>query len=748
MRKLLIAVVVVGAVAYAALAVRVQPAGAATVFRSASNVVARTTRVYVRARGTACRVPLAGDRLAYAGDAPNADFTTHVRFAYSLPASLPRDWPGGDWCTSLSALVNAAAQRLQFSAGDLLDHRHEAGDRIAASIAQTLRPVDARDVTARVDLPMGFERLRAIAEVAARAHAARPVIFIGLDGADWNLLDGYMASAAMPNLRKLVATGTRAAPETEMPPLSPIVWTTMVTGTSPLQHQILDFTRFNPYTHEKEPITSDERRVAAIWNMLTYAGKSCAVFGLWATYAAEPVHGVNVSDRLFSFLYTGTERPVGVVYPPLRQRWAEQHVADAERSIDLPRMREFLPSLTESEFAALSQPKDPYAQPASALWRMLIETEIYRRLSLDYLRSSTRIPDLTIVYFQGTDTIGHEYAPFLPPKQPQVTQSDFDHYSGVPEKYFRYIDTILGEYAEIASHAGGQIVIASDHGFRWIEGRPTQISSTATATAAKWHRHQGIFVSTTPTKPPKGIRDINHVLLSLTGTPEIDYSRYFQRAIPPPLPVSKRATDAELAKLRALGYIGSNEATRSAVPQNDTKTGGAYNNAGLILRNDHRIDEAIASFEHALAIDPRYASAMWNLSETLFEAGRDFDRADALLVSALQNGLADATRFVIVRSIAYERSSRSDRALRLLEKAVTVAGFDAELRMFRGRYRMDRRDCRGALDDFTMAEQQQPGNALAFASAGLAQMCLGESAAAEASLAHARQLDPSLQLPR
>ena len=65
--------------------------------------------------------------------------------------------------------------------------------------------------------------------------------------------------------------------------------------------------------------------------------------------------------------------------------------------------------------------------------------------------------------------------------------------------------------------------------------------------------------------------------------------------------------------------------------------------------------------------------------------------------------------------------------------------------MFRGRYRMDRHDCTGALEDFLSAEQGN--NALAFASAGLAQMCLGDSTAARASFARARELDPTLQLP-
>ena len=43
----------------------------------------------------------------------------------------------------------------------------------------------------------------------AAADAKRPVIFIGLDGADWQLLDDYTANGTMPNLARLVREGTR-----------------------------------------------------------------------------------------------------------------------------------------------------------------------------------------------------------------------------------------------------------------------------------------------------------------------------------------------------------------------------------------------------------------------------------------------------------------------------------------------------------------------------------------------------------
>ena len=89
----------------------------------------------------------------------------------------------------------------------------------------------------------------------------------------------------------------------------------MMTGVSPLEHRILDFLRVNPATHQREPITSDERAVPAIWNMATAGRRKVGALGFWATYPAETVNGLMVSDRLFTFLYSEATPPPGVVYP-------------------------------------------------------------------------------------------------------------------------------------------------------------------------------------------------------------------------------------------------------------------------------------------------------------------------------------------------------------------------------------------------------------------------------------------------
>ena len=63
---------------------------------------------------------------------------------------------------------------------------------------------------------------------------------------------------------------------------------------------------------------------------------------------------------------------------------------------------------------------DPYAHPVTALRRILIETELYHRLATDWIAKER--PDLAVVYLQGTDSIGHVFAPFAPPRQPGIAE--------------------------------------------------------------------------------------------------------------------------------------------------------------------------------------------------------------------------------------------------------------------------------------------------------------------------------------
>ena len=604
-------------------------------------------------------------------------------------------------------------------------------------------------------------------EVAALARAGRPVIFVGLDGADWELLDEYAASGVMPNLAALVAEGAGGELETIQPPLSPLVWTTMMTGVSPLAHGILDFTRFNPQSGQKEPITSDERREPAIWNMASAAGKRVGVLGLWATYPAEPVNGLVVSDRLFSFLFEEKEPPPGVVFPASQETRAREVLRRVEESVGLADMRAFLPWLGEAEYRQHVTSDDPYGHPISALRRILVETRVYDELARTFLASDR--PDLAIVYLEGTDTIGHVFAPYAPPRQAGIAVEDYERYHAVPDIYFRQVDSLLGEYRRLARAAGAILMIASDHGFAWRQGRPT-LSSFAISTAAKWHRKTGIYllwgpgIVPAPAHPQRGkVTQVCATLLALLGLPSAGYiagpplpgapapltARFDYRVSFQPSSVAlashPRADAQAIEKLRALGYVGAAEALsapEAARVAGSRRTAGSYNNEGLILKDEGKPEQAITAFESALRLDKNLASALWNLSDLLFAQNRDFDRSDDLLLRAFANGMPEAPRFLVGRAIGYQRANQVERSLKLMSRAAVARPDEPEVWLFQGRYRVEKGDCRGALGDFQKAVRLSPKNPAAHASEGLARLCMGDRVGARESFERSLQLDP------
>lgn len=389
------------------------------------------------------------------------------------------------------------------------------------------------------ELPEG-----AVKTVVERSKDGKRVIFIGLDGADFRLLDPFVADGTMPHLGHILGRAETRVLRTQHPPLSPLVWTSMMTGVSPLEHRILDFTRFSPATREQEPITSDERAVPAVWNMARAGGKSVAVFALWATYPAEP--GIAMTDR------------------------------------DVPR---------------------DYVAATNAIHDRALRS----------IREQK--PDLAIVYFQGTDEIGHFTSG-------NIAQA---------RDYFRRIDAILGDYRQLADDLDAELVIASDHGFDW--GGTHAESSTATATAAKWHREEGIWIRH-PHEPARladaHVDQVCATLLHILGLPDaegiaasmdggigtsVNYRRFYTRTQTTNAPI----TNEQLAKLEALGYISNTAPAPSTATS--TRTPQSFNNEGLILREAQRIEDAEKAFREALRIDPRYASARRNLDDLLSVRG-------------------------------------------------------------------------------------------------------------------------------
>ncbi len=80
--------------------------------------------------------------------------------------------------------------------------------------------------------------------------SGRRVVVLGLDGLDPKIIRALMDEGRAPNFKKLAATGSFRTLGTTMPALSPVAWSTFITGTDPGGHTIVDFVMRDPLTYQ------------------------------------------------------------------------------------------------------------------------------------------------------------------------------------------------------------------------------------------------------------------------------------------------------------------------------------------------------------------------------------------------------------------------------------------------------------------------------------------------------------------
>ena len=67
------------------------------------------------------------------------------------------------------------------------------------------------------------------------------VVILGLDGMEPSLAERFMAEGKLPNLSRLRKEGAYAKLQTTIPSISPVAWSSFMTGSVPAKHNIFDF---------------------------------------------------------------------------------------------------------------------------------------------------------------------------------------------------------------------------------------------------------------------------------------------------------------------------------------------------------------------------------------------------------------------------------------------------------------------------------------------------------------------------
>jgi len=297
------------------------------------------------------------------------------------------------------------------------------------------------------------------------AEAVNPMIVVGIDGAEWSAIERLWAEGELPALKALAERGTRARLATDYGS-SPVIWTTIATGRRPEVHGIVDFVVATP--RGDVPVSSDARRVPALWNMASAAGRRVAVLGWWASWPAEEVEGVVVSDR--------------ALQEEERRTWPPELAARIPRAGAARRLPPEAPVFTDGfeagerrsrEVPAAATPGAPGDPPPrrDSEWDGRTLAQLRDEAMSDLGRElAPEGFDLMLVYFRAVDIESHGWWRYFepekfPPTDPDLGAAELAARADRIPRVYRATDRAIGEIVAGAP-AETNVLVVSDHGFR------------------------------------------------------------------------------------------------------------------------------------------------------------------------------------------------------------------------------------------------------------------------------------------
>jgi len=320
------------------------------------------------------------------------------------------------------------------------------------------------------------------------------VLVFGIDAANWKVFGPLIESGGMPVTERLVEGGVHATLISPPPQVSPAIWTTMVTGRRPDEHGVEKYLRVSlpgvvgfPFESlaqdmalvpffwvglgyfmvgmaEGVPPTSDQVRVKTLWHILADGGERSMVLGWPATWPAEPVSGLMVSDRFGPGeldMFSPPRESLGrLVHPPEAQKRLDALTIDSEGD---PRpMLSRLADLSKEETQELiGYAHNPMLPTATKLLTALYDSDLSY---LEFMRYEMAAGyRLALIMLKGPDMAMHAFFPDRFPKDFGLEKARHPKWGGIIDSIHSLVDEKMGEIIKAAGE-NTVVLIISDHG--------------------------------------------------------------------------------------------------------------------------------------------------------------------------------------------------------------------------------------------------------------------------------------------
>ena len=254
-----------------------------------------------------------------------------------------------------------------------------------------------------------------------RIKNAGKIVVIGVDGADWRIIDPWIKDGYLKHLNEIISEGARGTLISTIPPFTLPAWTSIFTGVNPGKHGIAD--NLIRIGDEIRPALSIHRKVPLLWKSVGNFGLKSIVVNDPVTYPPERINGIMVTG----FLTPSNSN--SYVYPPEMKEEVDE--ASGGYMPELPFDYHKLIAHDRKEAYDTIQ---RFAQKTADLALHLMKNHEW---------------DVFDVTFTSTDRLQHFYW----------------HDEPSLRKHYIWLDSIIEKLANLASDEQADIVIVSDHGF-------------------------------------------------------------------------------------------------------------------------------------------------------------------------------------------------------------------------------------------------------------------------------------------
>lgn len=255
------------------------------------------------------------------------------------------------------------------------------------------------------------------------------LLVIGLDGLTFDVVNPLIEMGHLPNVARLMGEGSKSPLLSTVPTLSPVAWSSFITGQSPGDHGVYAW-GIKTSDYRISLINANYLQDQSIWSTLHQAGKRIGVIGLPMSYPPHPYPSFMVGGPLSPGVHSSFTFPDSL-YQELKKNVGE-YIIDLDK-------KQLLAEGEEGIVAALSR-----------MVRVRGEATLYLLQEYPW--------DVLTAVFVATDRLQHCLWHHFSFAQP---------FTGIQRSivgFYDLIDEYIGRLIDVTPDPK-TVVLLSDHGF-------------------------------------------------------------------------------------------------------------------------------------------------------------------------------------------------------------------------------------------------------------------------------------------